>query len=137
MHLFDMDLEITNTKAFLLGQLEAYKYRFANTSNNKYLEVMHKLNETIELIERMENELLLRSKYIKYLHGLRKNKYLLTTKRCPDGEVFTLERIKLENNNLYFELVDDNGEKMKDKNGNTYFLAETIEKKVIKPNADF
>ena len=41
-------LELLINDGFLLGQLELYKIEFANTGNNKYLEVMNQMNKTIE-----------------------------------------------------------------------------------------
>ena len=40
-------------ESFLLGQLELYKIEFAKTGNNKYLEVMNQLNETMKCFRHM------------------------------------------------------------------------------------
>ncbi len=47
-------IRVSNAKNFILGQLELYKIEFSETSNNKYLDVMNDLNETLETIERMD-----------------------------------------------------------------------------------
>lgn len=46
--------KVNNAKAFLLGQLELYKIQFAETGNNKYLEVMNELHKTIEVMNFFE-----------------------------------------------------------------------------------
>jgi|DEB0MinimDraft_12_1074336.scaffolds.fasta_scaffold00122_31 hypothetical protein len=50
-------LTVILAKTFIDGQLELYKIEFANTSNNKYLEVMNKLNDTFKLICNMDFEI--------------------------------------------------------------------------------
>jgi len=41
-------------ESFLYGQLELYKIEFAETGNNKYLEVMNDLNRTINIFKKMD-----------------------------------------------------------------------------------
>ena len=43
-------LNIQEAINFLYGQLELYKIEFSETDNNKYFEVMGKLNNTINVI---------------------------------------------------------------------------------------
>jgi len=62
-----IDIEISILKAFLYGQLSLYKIEFAETGNNKYLEVMHKLNRTIKLIEYMQSNTYVLAKKLKEL----------------------------------------------------------------------
>lgn len=45
------DLEQNERLTFLYGQLELYKIEFANTGNNKYLDVMNELHKTINFIK--------------------------------------------------------------------------------------
>ena len=40
-------LAVANAKNFLQGQLTLYKIEFAETDNNKYLEVMNEFNTTL------------------------------------------------------------------------------------------
>ena len=40
--------------SFLEGQLELYKIEFSETGNNKYLDVMNRLNITLETINKMD-----------------------------------------------------------------------------------
>ncbi len=49
-----VEMEINQTLYFLGGQLELYKIEFAETDNNKYLQVMNKLNDSIELINKLK-----------------------------------------------------------------------------------
>ena len=61
-------IRVANAKNFILGQLELYKIEFSETSNNKYLDVMNDLNETLETIERMDkliHKLILKNKKLK------------------------------------------------------------------------
>ena len=48
-------LAVANAKNFLQGQLTLYKIEFAETDNNKYLEVMNEFNNSLETIIRMDN----------------------------------------------------------------------------------
>jgi hypothetical protein len=48
-------IDLLDTKAFLLGQLELYKIEFSETGNNKYLQVMNDLNKTIKVINTMDS----------------------------------------------------------------------------------
>ena len=48
-------LAVANAKNFLQGQLTLYKVEFAETDNNKYLEVMNEFNNSLETIIRMDN----------------------------------------------------------------------------------
>jgi len=50
-------LAVANAKNFLQGQLTLYKIEFAETDNNKYLEVMNEFNTTLETIIRKNREL--------------------------------------------------------------------------------
>jgi hypothetical protein len=54
--------KVNNAKAFLLGQIELYKIQFAETGDNKYLEVMNELNKTIEVMKFFESALKHRNK---------------------------------------------------------------------------
>ena len=45
------DLEHNARLTFLYGQLELYKIEFANSGNNKYLEVMNEMHKTINFIK--------------------------------------------------------------------------------------
>ena len=55
-------LEIQEAKSFLYAQLELYKIEFANTGNNKYLEVMNQLNKTANTLNKMDNAVIRLSK---------------------------------------------------------------------------
>jgi len=46
-----VETKINNTVNFINAQLELYKIEFAETSDNKYLEVMNKMNDTLNLIK--------------------------------------------------------------------------------------
>lgn len=48
------DLKIVKARTFLYGQLELYKIEFSRTSENRYLQVMNDLNETIETLKYLE-----------------------------------------------------------------------------------
>jgi hypothetical protein len=48
------EIRVHNAKNFLQGQLELYKIEFSETGNNKYLEVMNELNNTLETVIRMD-----------------------------------------------------------------------------------
>jgi len=50
-----IETKINNTVNFINAQLELYKIEFAETSDNKYLEVMNKMNETLKLIKDLTN----------------------------------------------------------------------------------
>jgi hypothetical protein len=47
-------LRVANAKNFIQGQLTLYKIQFVETDDNKYLDVMNELNETLETIIRMD-----------------------------------------------------------------------------------
>tara|TARA_R110000796_G_scaffold74450_1_gene167520 strand:- start:121 stop:321 length:201 start_codon:yes stop_codon:yes gene_type:complete len=47
-------LEVQELKSFINGQLELYKIEFSETGNNKYLDVMNRLNITLETINKMD-----------------------------------------------------------------------------------
>ena len=47
-------LEVQELKSFLYGQLELYKMEFSETGNNKYLDVMNKLNKCQETVIKMD-----------------------------------------------------------------------------------
>ncbi len=68
-------LEVQELKSFLYSQLELYKIEFADTGNNKYLDVMNKLNKCQETVFKMDEliqELLKRRRNL--LQELEKNK---------------------------------------------------------------
>tara|TARA_R110001606_G_scaffold364266_1_gene518640 strand:+ start:2853 stop:3272 length:420 start_codon:yes stop_codon:yes gene_type:complete len=50
-----IETKINNTVNFINAQLELYKIEFAETSDNKYLEVMNKMNDTLKLIKDLTN----------------------------------------------------------------------------------
>jgi len=50
-----VETKINNTVNFINAQLELYKIEFAETSDNKYLEVMNKMNDTLKLIKDLTN----------------------------------------------------------------------------------
>lgn len=56
------DLKIVKARTFLYGQLELYKIEFARTLDNRYLEVMNNLNETIETLKYLEEAIFERRK---------------------------------------------------------------------------
>ena len=47
-------VEIQNAQHIIMGQLELYKIEFAETGDNRYLQVMNDLNQTQETIRRMD-----------------------------------------------------------------------------------
>ena len=47
--------EVQELKCFLLGQIELYKIEFSETQNNKYLDVMNKLNKCTETVNKMDD----------------------------------------------------------------------------------
>ena len=47
-------VEIQNAQHIIMGQLELYKIEFAETGDNRYLQVMNNLNQTQETIRRMD-----------------------------------------------------------------------------------
>jgi hypothetical protein len=47
-------VEIQNAQHIIMGQLELYKIEFAETGDNRYLQVMNDLNKTQETIRRMD-----------------------------------------------------------------------------------
>ena len=57
-------IEVTEAKGFLYGQLELYKIEFAETDNNKYLQVMNKMNQTLETVIKMDETIRRLSKEI-------------------------------------------------------------------------
>ena len=59
-------IEVQELKCFLLGQIELYKIEFTETQNNKYLDVMNKLNKCTETVNKMDE-------LINYLIKERKN----------------------------------------------------------------
>lgn len=48
-------IEVQELKCFLLGQIELYKIEFSETQNNKYLDVMNKLNKCTETVNKMDD----------------------------------------------------------------------------------
>jgi hypothetical protein len=48
------ELRLQNAKLFLGGQLALYKIEFAKEGNNKYLKVMNELNDTIEVLNTLD-----------------------------------------------------------------------------------
>jgi hypothetical protein len=48
------ELRIQNAKLFLGGQLALYKIEFVKEGNNKYLKVMDELNDTIEVLNTLD-----------------------------------------------------------------------------------
>ena len=50
-----IETKINNTVNFINAQLELYKIEFAETSDNKYLEVMNRMNDTLKLIKDLTN----------------------------------------------------------------------------------
>jgi hypothetical protein len=51
----DMEFRLMLTKSFINAQLLLHKIEFTATSNNKHLEVMNKFNETLNVINILEN----------------------------------------------------------------------------------
>ena len=51
-------LDVQEAKAFLYGQLELYKIQFSETGDNKYLDVMNKLNKVGVTIKKMDETIL-------------------------------------------------------------------------------
>lgn len=51
-------LDVQEAKAFLYGQLELYKIKFSETGDNKYLDVMNKLNKVGVTIKKMDETIL-------------------------------------------------------------------------------
>jgi hypothetical protein len=47
-------VEVQKAQHILQGQLELYKIQFAETNNNKYLQVMNDLHQSLETIKRMD-----------------------------------------------------------------------------------
>ncbi len=47
-------LKVQKAQNFLQGQLTLYKIEFSETDNNKYLEVMNELNNTLDTVIRMD-----------------------------------------------------------------------------------
>lgn len=48
------ELRLQNAKLFLGGQLALYKIEFVKEGNNKYLKVMNELNDTIEVLNTLD-----------------------------------------------------------------------------------
>lgn len=61
----NLDLNITSRLHFLEGQLALYKIEFSESGNNKYLEVMTELNNTIKLIKQLKHNTIYLSKELK------------------------------------------------------------------------
>jgi hypothetical protein len=49
------EVRVANSKVFLQGQLTLYKIKFSETDNNKYLQVMNEISETLDTVMRMDN----------------------------------------------------------------------------------
>jgi len=60
-----IDLKIHGSLYFLEGQLALHKIAFADTGDNKHIEVMHELNKTIKLIKYLKENTLTLTKRLK------------------------------------------------------------------------
>lgn len=52
------DLNIHHTTNFLTGQLELYKIEFVATNDRKYLEVMHELSNSIDVVNYLKKRVI-------------------------------------------------------------------------------
>lgn len=50
-------LRLQYNKTWIYGKLEKYKLQFVETGNNRYLDMMNGLNETLECIKILEYNL--------------------------------------------------------------------------------
>ena len=90
-----VETKINNTVNFINAQLELYKIEFAETSDNKYLEVMNKMNDTLNLIKDLTNV------YKSNCKELMKTKReleesLRLSKIHNDSRYFTIKGVKYE-----------------------------------------